>query len=123
VVIFEADASDPKAVVLMAHITKRGSLGGMARHCQPSAALADGVGNEAGLRLGLSQDDFIARFVQAPSENHARYAGFYFYQPIEPRADVGPWAECQLLSGVRIRVRLGRTLAVTVYHFYRGSGC
>ena len=123
VVVFQADPKDPKAVVLMAHATQRSSLGGMARHCQPSAGLSGGVSNAAGVKLGMSHDDFIARFMHRPSEDHARYAGFYFYDPVEPRADAGPRADCQLLSGIRIRTRQGQSLAFSVYRFYRGRGC
>jgi hypothetical protein len=122
-VLFQADAKDPQAVVLMAHATRRNSLRGMARHCEPSPALASGVSNGAGVRLGMSHNDFVARFLHPPSEDHARYAGFDFYDPVEPRADAGPRAECQLLSGVRVRTRLGHTSAFTVYRFYRGRGC
>jgi hypothetical protein len=123
VVVFQADPKDPEAVVLMAHATRRSSLGGMARYCQPSAALRGGVGNAAGVTLGMSHDDFIARFLHRPSEDHSRYAGFYFYDPVEPRASAGPRADCQLLSGVRIRTRQGQSLAFSVYRFYRGGGC
>ena len=38
VVLFQADSQDPHAVVLIAHATRRSSLGGMARHCQRTAA-------------------------------------------------------------------------------------
>jgi hypothetical protein len=123
VVLFQADAKDPQTVVLMAHATQRNSLGGMARRCEPSPALAGGVSNAAGVTLGMSHDDFIARFLHPPSEDHARYAGFYFYDLVELRADAGPRDDCQLLSGVRVRTRLGRTSAFTVYRFYRGRGC
>jgi hypothetical protein len=123
VVLFQADARDPQAVVLMAHATQRASLRGMARHCAPSPALAGGVNNAAGVALGMSHDAFIARFLHPPSEEHARYTGFYFYEPVELRADAGPRDDCQLLSGVRARTRLGTTHAFTVYRFYRGRGC
>jgi hypothetical protein len=123
VVVFQADPNDPKAIVLMAHATRRNAIGGMARHCQPSAALAGGVTSAAGVTLDMSHDDFIARFVHRPSEDHARYAGFYFYDLVEPRADAGPRADCQLLSGVRVRVREGRALAFSIYRFYQGRGC
>lgn len=122
-VLFQADAKDPQAFILMAHAARRNSLGGMARHCEPSAALAGGVSSGAGVTLGMSHDDFVARFLHPPSEDHARYAGFYFYDPLEPRAHAGPRAECQLLSGVRVRTRLGRISAFTVYRFYRGRAC
>ena len=123
VVVFQADPNDPKGVVLMAHATRRNALGGMTRHCQRSAALARGVSSAAGVTLDMSHDDFIARFVHRPSEDHTRYAGFYFYDLVEPRNDAGPRADCQLLSGVRVRVREGRTLAFSVYRFYQGRGC
>jgi hypothetical protein len=98
-VVFQADPKDAEAVVLMAHVTRRSALGGMARHCQPSAPLARGVSNAAGVTLDMSHDDFIARFVHRPSENHARYAGFYFYDLMEPRADAGPRADCRFSQG------------------------
>ncbi len=40
VVVFQADPQDPHAVVLIAHATRRSSLGGMARHCQRTAPWA-----------------------------------------------------------------------------------
>jgi hypothetical protein len=123
VVLFQADPKDTHAVVLLAHVTRRSSLGGVARHCQRSAALAAGIANAAGVTLGMSHDDFIARFLHRPSEDHARSTGFYFYDLVEPRPDAGPRADCQLLSGVRIRTREGRALAFSVYRFYSGSGC
>ena len=52
-----------------------------------------------------------------------RSTGFYFYDLVEPRADAGPRADCQLLSGVRIRTREGRASAFSVYRFYSGRGC
>lgn len=123
VILFQADPKDTQEVVLLAHATRRNSLGGMARHCQRSAALAGGIGNAGGVALGMSQEDFIARFLHRPSEDHARSAGFYFYDPVEPRVDAGPRADCQLLSGVRIRTREGRASAFSVYRFYSGRGC
>jgi hypothetical protein len=122
-VVFQADPKDSRAVVLMAHATRHHALGGMGRHCQRSPALARGVSSAAGVTLDMSHDDFIARFVKRPSEDHARYAGFYFYDLVEPRHDVGPRADCQLLSGVRVRVREGRSLAFSVYRLYQGRGC
>ena len=123
VVLFQADPQDPHAVVLIAHATARSSLGGMARHCQRSAALGTAAGNAAGVTLGMSHDDFIARFLHRPSEDHPRSAGFYFYDLVEARAESGPRADCQLLSGVRIRTRAGRAVAFSVYRFYRGRDC
>jgi hypothetical protein len=123
VIVFQADPKDPRAVVLMAHATRRSALRGMARHCQPSTALRNGVSTAAGVGLGMSHEDFIARFVHSPSEDHPRYAGFYFYDLVELRPDAGPRADCQLLSGVRIRTRAGQSLAFSVYRFYRGDGC
>jgi hypothetical protein len=122
-IVFQADSKDPKAVVLMAHATRHHALGGMARHCRPSPVLAGGVSSAAGVTLDMSYDDFIARFVQQPSEEHARYAGFYFYDLVELRHDAGPRDDCQLLSGVRVRVREGRALAFSVYRFHQGRGC
>ncbi len=122
VVLFQADPKDPQEVVLLAHATRRNSLRGMVRHCQRSAVLA-GIGNAGGVTLGMSHEDFIARFLHRPSEDHARYAGFYFYDPVEPRVGAGPRADCQLLSGVRIRIKEGRASAFSVYRFYSGRGC
>jgi hypothetical protein len=123
VVLFQADPKDADARVLMVHATRRSTLGGMARHCQSSPALAGGVGNAAGVTLGMSHDDFIARFLHRPSEDHPRSTGFFFYDLVEPREDAGPRADCQLLSGVRIRTRAGRALAFSVFRFYSGRGC
>lgn len=123
VVLFQADPRDVQAVVLMAHATRRNALGGMARHCQRSAALSAGVGNAAGVTLGMSHDDFIARFLHRPSEDHPRSAGFYFYDLVEPRGESGSRADCQLLSGVRIRTREGQAVALSIYRFYRGRAC
>ena len=123
VVVFQADPKDPDGPVLMAHATRRGALGGIARHCQRSFALAAGIANAAGVKLGMSHDDFIARFVHRPSEDHARSTGFYFYDLVEARADAGPRADCQLLSGVRIRMREGRAQAFSIYRFFSGRGC
>lgn len=123
VVVFQADPRDARAVVLMAHATRRNALGGMARHCERSAKLAGGVGSAAGVTLDMSHDDFIARFVHRPSEDHARYTGFYFYDLVEVRADAGHRADCQLLSGVRVRMNNGRTAAFSIYRFYQGRGC
>jgi len=123
VIVFQADPKDPRAVVLMAHATRRIALRGMARHCQPSTALRDGVSTAAGVQLGMSHDAFIARFVHLPSEDHPRYTGFYFYDLVEPRPDAGARADSQLLSGVRMRTRAGQSRAFSVYRFYRGRGC
>lgn len=122
-VVFQAEAKDPEAIVIMAHITRRTSLRGIARHCRASAALAGGIVSEAGVRMGMARDDLVARFAQPASEQSTRYSGFYFYDPIEPREDAGAHASCQLLSGVRARVVSGRVSAFTVYRFYRGRGC
>jgi hypothetical protein len=123
VVVFQADSKDPDGPVLIAHATRRASLGGMARHCQRSFALAAGVASAAGVKLGISHDDLIARFLHQPSEDHARSTGFYFYDLVEARADAGPRADCQLLSGARIRMRGGRAQAFSIYRFYRGRAC
>ena len=123
VVVFQADPKDADGLVLMAHATSRRSVGAMARHCQRSPALAAGVGNAAGVMLGMSHDDFIARFLHRPSEDHARSTGFYFYELVKARADASHRADCQLLSGVRIRSRDGRAQAFSVYRFYSGRGC
>ena len=53
----------------------------------------------------------------------ARSTGFYFYELVEARVDAGLRADCQLLSGVRIRSRDGRAQAFSVYRFYSGRGC
>jgi hypothetical protein len=123
VVVFQADPQDARAVVLIAHATRRSSLGGMARHCQPTTARGATAGNAAGVTLGMSHDDFIARFLHRPSEDHPRSAGFYFYDLVEGREDSGARADCQLLSGVRIHTRAGRAVAFSVYRFYRGRDC
>jgi hypothetical protein len=122
-IVFQADAKDPDAAVMMAHVTRRTSLRGMARHCRASAALAGGIASEAGVTLGMARADLLARFAHPASEHNTRYSGFYFYDPIEPREGASAHASCQLLSGVRARVVSGRVSAFTVYRFYRGRGC
>ena len=121
-VVFEADSADPAGVVMMAHVTTRGALGGTVRHCSTSPALATEVQTDGGLALGLSRAAYRARFQQAPSEEGARYTGFYFFQVVAPRA-AGVRGSCQLQSGLRGRFTSGRLTAFTVYRFYRGPAC
>lgn len=120
-VVFQADARDPEAAITMGRVAYSKELGAVARHCQGSAALASSIGTEGGIAVGMSGDDYLARFLRRPSEHGARYIGFYYYDPLEPR--IGASGSCQLLSGVRARIVGGRVSDFFVYRFSRGRGC